>query len=508
VKTLKCLLHFASFFLVLAPLSLAQVPIGPDLVPPTVQIPDPPAGAKAPSAQTTQAAAPIKPSPHKAGEVQVYGAVTDQSNAVLPGATITLTNASGETQTTTSNAQGQFFINAAPGTYSLKIAAKGFKDFTSENLILTANQEIEMDGALEPAAASPEKVEVVSESVGHVETEKAEVNEVITAKQVEETPLNGRNFVSMLTFAPGVSNQSGQDEALVGVKGSVKFSVNGGRVEYNTFSVDGADVLHAGIHGSESTLVVFPSLDAIHGAHQVRHHRLQVGQERRVRPRTSEVLWIEGDRHDRFVPQRRSRADIAVGPRDYRSARERLAAFGADEIYQRHEHPLLLGDITREPLPPLEIGRHRAFVLPRPNSARRGSGQNEYHRRAVERGDRSGETVPRVLADEHRGTAPARVECADLEATVDEPLFIEHSVSWKEELAVDVPDHRLIGISTQSHIERAIIESVVPHLVKPNAHIEWPRCINSSGVLRLKVASERAGCHGDVADAAFDEISG
>ena len=120
-----------------------------------------------------------------------------------------------------------------------------------------------MDGALEPAAASPEKVEVVGESVGHVETEKAEVNEVITAKQVQETPLNGRNFVSMLTFAPGVSNQSGQDEALVGVKGSVKFSVNGGRVEYNTFSVDGADVLHAGIHGSESTLVVYPSLDAI-----------------------------------------------------------------------------------------------------------------------------------------------------------------------------------------------------------------------------------------------------
>ena len=263
MKTLKCLLHFASLFLVLAPLSWAQVPIGPDLVPPTAQIPEPPAGAKPPSAPTTQAAAPVKPSPHKADEVQVYGAVTDQSTAVLPGATVTLTNASGVTQSTTSNAQGQYFINAAPGTYSLKIAAKGFKDFTSENLILTANQEIEMDGALEPAAASPEKVEVVGQTAGQVETEKAEVNEVITAKQVEETPLNGRNFVSMLTFAPGVSNQSGQDEALVGVKGSVKFSVNGGRVEYNTFSVDGADVLHAGIHGSESTLVVFPSLDAI-----------------------------------------------------------------------------------------------------------------------------------------------------------------------------------------------------------------------------------------------------
>jgi hypothetical protein len=263
VKTLNRLLHSASFFLALAPLALAQVPIGPDLVPPTVQLPEPPAGVKPPSAPATQAAAPVKPSPHKQTEVQVYGAVTDQSSAVLQGATVTLTSASGVTQTTSTNAQGQYFINAAPGTYTIKIFAKGFKEFTAENLALNANRETEMDGALEPAAASPEKVEVVGESVGHVETEKAEVNEVITAKQVEETPLNGRNFVSMLTFAPGVSNQSGQDEALVGVKGSVKFSVNGGRVEYNTFSVDGADVLHAGIHGSESTLVVFPSLDAI-----------------------------------------------------------------------------------------------------------------------------------------------------------------------------------------------------------------------------------------------------
>ncbi len=263
MKTLKCALHLASFFLALAPLALAQVPIGPDLVPPTVQLPEPPAGAHRPSAPTTEAAAPIKPSAHKEGESQIYGVVTDQSNAVLQGLTVTLMSASGVTLTASTNAQGQYFMNAAPGTYTLKIAATGFKEFISENLALTANQEIEMDGALEPAAASPEKVEVVGESVGHVETEKAEVNEVITAKQVEETPLNGRNFVSMLTFAPGVSNQSGQDEALVGVKGSVKFSVNGGRVEYNTFSVDGADVLHAGIHGSESTLVVFPSLDAI-----------------------------------------------------------------------------------------------------------------------------------------------------------------------------------------------------------------------------------------------------
>ena len=75
--------------------------------------------------------------------------------------------------------------------------------------------------------------------------------------------LNGRNFTQLITLTPGVSNQTGQDEAKVGVQGSVKYSVNGGRVEYNSFEVDGSDVLNAGLSGAESTLVVYPSLDAI-----------------------------------------------------------------------------------------------------------------------------------------------------------------------------------------------------------------------------------------------------
>ena len=242
----------------------AQVPVGPDLVPPVIQLPEPPPGVKPPpNLSSTTQAAPLKPLPHKPGEAQLYGVVTDQSGAVLPGATISLSGESGPARTVVSNAQGQYFINMAPGSYSLTISTKGFKEFATEGLTLNANQELEMDGMLEPAAASPEKVEVVGSTVGQVETEKAEVAGTITAKQVVETPLNGRNFTQLLTFAPGVSNQTGQDEALVGVKGSVKFSVNGGRVEYNTFSVDGADVLHAGIHGSESTLVVYPSLDSI-----------------------------------------------------------------------------------------------------------------------------------------------------------------------------------------------------------------------------------------------------
>src|SRR4029077_13980332 len=85
----------------------------------------------------------------------------------------------------------------------------------------------------------------------------------ITEQEVTSLGLNGRNFTQLITLAPGVSNQTSQDEALVGMKGSVKYSVNGGRVEYNNFDVDGSDVLNAGLNGAESTLMGYPSLDAI-----------------------------------------------------------------------------------------------------------------------------------------------------------------------------------------------------------------------------------------------------
>jgi len=259
-----CLSTSALFvcLIVAAPLR-GQVPVGPDLVPPTPVIPPAPPGAKPPQRPVVISAGTVAPGPRKPGQSQVFGAATDPSGAVLPGAIITLASPSGVRQSATSNEQGHFFVNVPPGTYTLTISQKGFKDFQTEGLTLSADQEIEMDGTLEPAAATPEKVEVVGNTVGQVETEKAEVSGTITSKEIVNTPLNGRNFTQLLTFAPGVSNQTGQDEALVGVKGSVKFSVNGGRVEYNTFSVDGSDVLHAGIHGSESTLVVYPSLDAI-----------------------------------------------------------------------------------------------------------------------------------------------------------------------------------------------------------------------------------------------------
>jgi hypothetical protein len=198
-----------------------------------------------------------------ADKATIRGTVTDQTQAVVSGATLDLTNGSGFKQETRTNDKGVYvFSNLSPGTFTLSVTAPNFALKTLDYITLGGGQELSLDATLEPASGKTE-VNVESSSVGKVETETASVSGTITEKEVVSLGLNGRNFTQLIALAPGVSNQTGQDEAKVGVVGSVKYSVNGGRVEYNTFEVDGSDVLNTGLNGASSTLMVYPSLDAI-----------------------------------------------------------------------------------------------------------------------------------------------------------------------------------------------------------------------------------------------------
>jgi hypothetical protein len=203
--------------------------------------------------------------PHKlvAGKGAIEGMVTDQTAAVISDATAVLTGKAGAKLESKVNAKGVYSFSAIePDVYTLTVTAPNFATQTFDNITVTAGLELTLDASLQPASSKTE-VNVESSSVGQVETESATVSGTITEKEVVSIGLNGRNFTQLVALAPGVSNQTGQDEAKVGVVGSVKYSVNGGRVEYNTFEVDGSDVLNTGLNSSSSTLMVYPSLDAI-----------------------------------------------------------------------------------------------------------------------------------------------------------------------------------------------------------------------------------------------------
>lgn len=198
-----------------------------------------------------------------AARASISGTVTDQTGAVITGAKVVLTRGTEAGREVTTDDQGVYsFKELDPGTYTLTVTATNFATQNLPNITVAAGDQLPVDVTLAPQSAES-KVSVEAEGAAQVEVENATVAGTITQKEVVQIGLNGRNFTQLVALAPGVSNQTGQDEAKVGVQGSVKYSVNGGRVEYNTFEVDGSDVLNTGLNGAASTLMVYPSLDSI-----------------------------------------------------------------------------------------------------------------------------------------------------------------------------------------------------------------------------------------------------
>ncbi len=189
------------------------------------------------------------------------GTVKDSSGAAVANATVVVTNTeNGVTRQLTTNSDGEYLAGALPaGVYSVKVSAPGFKKFDATNITLRVAQKARVDVALEVGAVSNE-VTVQGEGLAQVDTQSSELAGTVDSKELSKLQLNGRNFTQLVTLVPGVNNQTGQDEAQVGVSGSVLFSVNGGRTEYNNWELDGGDNMD---NGSNGTLNVYPSLDAI-----------------------------------------------------------------------------------------------------------------------------------------------------------------------------------------------------------------------------------------------------
>jgi Carboxypeptidase regulatory-like domain/TonB-dependent Receptor Plug Domain len=189
------------------------------------------------------------------------GTVRDNSSAVIPGASISITNvATGIARELKTNSAGEYVAAAlVPGRYDITVVAAGFRKYLAKNATLRVAQNARIDVILQ-VGNTHEEVTVRGEGLSQVNTESSELGGTITGKELIQLQLNGRNFTQLITLVPGVSNQTGQDEGVVGPEGSISYSVNGGRTEYNNWEVDGGDMMD---NGSNFSLNVYPSVEAI-----------------------------------------------------------------------------------------------------------------------------------------------------------------------------------------------------------------------------------------------------
>src|SRR5438105_7425596 len=191
----------------------------------------------------------------------ITGTVKDPSGATISNAQVMVASPDrGINRTTTTNSDGEYSVPALPpGPYNVTINAPGFRKYEATGVILRVAQKARNDVAMQVGTASTE-VTVEGTNSAQVETQSSDLTGTVTGKQITQLQLSGRNFTQLVTLTPGVSNQTGQDEGTVGVYGNVSFSMNGGRVEYNNWELDGGDNMD---NGSNSTLNVYPSIDAI-----------------------------------------------------------------------------------------------------------------------------------------------------------------------------------------------------------------------------------------------------
>ena len=190
----------------------------------------------------------------------ITGTVRDNSGAVIQGADVKISGtAGGNERATTTNADGEYLAAGLPGgTYNLTIIAKGFKTFKGNGVVLRVGQKARVDATL---AVGDVNVEVIVQGteLNQVETQSSDLAGTVTGRQMTQLELNGRNYTQLLSLTPGATNQSGNDEPTGGLD-SVVYSVNGGRTEYNNWEIDGGNNMD---DGSNTTLLTFPSVDAI-----------------------------------------------------------------------------------------------------------------------------------------------------------------------------------------------------------------------------------------------------
>src|ERR1700687_5961813 len=185
---------------------------------------------------------------------RITGTITDQSGGVIADATVTVKDVQrGVSRTLTTGESGEYNApNLLPGTYAVRAEAKGFKAVERQNILLEVGKEIRVDLPLQPGEVS--QTITITEAAPMVETTNATLGGTLSNETINDLPLNGRNYINLLTLRPGMNVYAGG--------GSFTRSANGTRAEDIGYLIDGlrnddsftrSSVLNAAIPAGDSS---------------------------------------------------------------------------------------------------------------------------------------------------------------------------------------------------------------------------------------------------------------
>src|SRR6202521_4472513 len=199
----------------------------------------------------------------------ILGTVMDSSGAAVSGATVTVKNIeTGLLRTAATGEDGSYSVPELPiGNYSVTVEMNGFKSGVMTGIRVDISSERRADVTLQPGALA-QTVEVSGEALPLVETTSNTLGGAFESKQVEDLPINGRDYTKLLINVPGAAGEPNGAGDSPGSFGYV--AVNGNRGRANNFMLDGTDendgyrndpaINEGGVFGTPGTVL---PLDAI-----------------------------------------------------------------------------------------------------------------------------------------------------------------------------------------------------------------------------------------------------
>jgi hypothetical protein len=191
----------------------------------------------------------------------IVGTVTDQSQAVIAGAHVTLTNTgTAEVRTDQTDVNGNYqFVNLVPGVYRVDVESAGFKHLTHDQVQVQVQAAVRVDAALQLGEVG-QTVEVTGQA-GLLQTETSSLSQVVEGRTVQEMPLNGRNVLNLVALVPGViaQGQSMGNPTNTNISAWGNYQIGGGFGNQSATFLDGSPLNTAYNNGVD----LVPTQDSI-----------------------------------------------------------------------------------------------------------------------------------------------------------------------------------------------------------------------------------------------------